>query len=272
MQLKRKVIKKEIVTKPEVKRGSFLVKAKAISEIEDFWTALLYGRSGTGKTTLAATFPKDIIHLDFKDKGTNSIRNVKGIKTILMNDWSYVEGVYWDLKESRSTYKTVIIDTVDGMQKLAMAKVKEDNGKDEAEALSQREWGEISGLMNQWIFFYRDLPMNVVFLSQQRIKSSDEENGDYDKGQLEPEVGPALMPSVAQTLNAAVNIIGNTYIKQNVKKEANKTTRETFFMLRIGPHPFYITKIRKPKEFVVPQAISNPSYDKLMKITRGEKL
>lgn len=266
----RKITKEKEVTKES---KHYLTQAKSVDEADEFWTALFYGRSGTGKTTLSGTFPKEIILLDFRDKGTSSIRNVPGIKLIRMEEWDFVEGVYWDLKKGGHKYKTVVIDTIDGMQKLAINKVKDDNGKDAMEALSQREWGEVSGMMTQWIFYYRDLPMNVVFLSQERIKNvADGEDEEYDEGQIEPEVGPNLMPSVASTLNASVNIIGNTYIRQIIKREDNKTVRKTSFMLRLGPHPFYITKIRKPKEFIVPQAISNPSYEKIMKIVKGEKI
>jgi len=276
MLLKKKVINSgstKTVAKP-MARVSFITRAKSVSEVEEFWSAMFYGRSGTGKTTLAASFPKDSLLLDFRDKGTNSIRNVKGIKVLEMINWDYVEGTYWDLKNTKHGYKTVIIDTIDGMQRLAMDQVKADNNKDESDALSQREWGEISGKVSQWMINFRDLPMNVVFLSQERIKNQadDENTSDYDEGQIEPEVGPALMPSIARSLNAAVNIIGNTYIKQTIKKEGVKSIRQTYFMLRIGPNPFYITKIRKPKEFVVPQAIANPTYEKLMKISKGEKI
>lgn len=266
--------KKTVTRKKEVKKSvsNYLAGAQPVDEAEEYWTALFYGRSGTGKTTVASTFPKDLLLLDFRDKGTQSIKNVVGVKVIRMDEWDFVEGIYWELKKGGHDYETVVLDTIDGMQNLAINKIKEENRKEETENLSQREWGAVSGLMSQWLFFYRDLPMNVVFLSHERTKNAREEEIEgADADQLEPEVGPAVIPSVARSINAAVNIIGHTFIRQTVKREGGKSIRKTNFMLRLGPHPFYITKIRKPKEFLVPQAISNASFDKIIKITKGEQ-
>ena len=87
---------------------------------------------------------------------------------------------------------------------------------------------------------------------------------------LEPEVGPALIPSVARIMNAAVKVIGNTYIKQRRKVKGDKILEITSYMLRIGPHPYYITKIRSPKSFKTPGSIANPTFDKICKIMKGE--
>jgi len=269
-------LRKEVSTKEVQKLKGFLTSAEEVDKILEFWSCLFYGRSGTGKTTLFASYPKPALLLDFKDKGTNSIRNVKGIKVLKMQDWSYVEGTYWELKKGGHGYKTIGFDTVDGMAKLAMSKVRADNGKDDTEALSQREWGELGNLLTTWLFNYRDLTdegVNVVFLSQQREKNVKEDyDVSSDDDQLDPEVGANLIPSVTRTLNAAVNIIGNTYIKQTKTMKNLKPVITTSFMLRIGPHPFYITKIRKPKEYVLPASIENPTYEKLMKIIKGEKI
>jgi len=263
------VIKKSIPT-----RASYLSQAQDLSTIDEVWSSLFYGRSGTGKTTLAGTYPKKSLLLDFQDKGTGSIKDVPGIKRILISEWDQIEGIYWELSKGGHGYLTIIFDTIDGMQRTGMAKIRKDNKKDDSEALSQREWGELANLMLQWLFAYRDLPLNVVFLSQQREKNvkDDENTPETDSDQLEPEVGPNVIPSIAKSLNAAVNIIGNTFIVQKKIRDGVKTITKTSFMLRLGPHPFYITKIRKPREFIVPSSISDPSYDKIMKIIKGEKV
>ena len=253
--------------------GNIMTRVKPVAESEEFLTSLYYGRSGTGKTTLAATYPKKIILLDFKDRGTDSIRDIKGIDILAMNEWSDVEDLYWVLSKDQGEYKSVAFDTVSGMQALAINKVKEDNNISETDSISRRGWGEVAGLMNTWLMNYRDLPMHVIFLAPDRVKntSSDEdEEVSSEEGRLEPEVGPSVIPSVARSLNASVKVIGNTFIRQRHKVEDGKVKEITGYMLRVGPHPFYITKIRSPKKFKILGSILNPSFNKIIKVMKGE--
>jgi len=267
--------KKQRTSKSETTEGrDIMTRVKPVAEGDEFLTSLFYGRSGTGKTTLASTYPKRIILLDFKDRGTDSIRDVKGIDILAMDAWSDVEDVYWALRRDKGQYKSVVLDTVAGMQNLAIAKVKEDNNIDESESISRRGWGEVAGLMNTWLMNFRDLPMHVVFLAPDRIKNNTSEDEDEEvqpeEGRLEPEVGPAVIPSVARSLNAAVKVIGNTYIRQRQKVKEGKVVEITGYMVRVGPHPYYITKIRSPKSFKTPGSIIDPSFDKIIKIMKGE--
>jgi len=268
-------VKKIKMKKSKEKLEDILSKAKPASEIENLITALFYGRSGTGKTTLSGTFPKKLLVLDFKDRGTDSVRDVKGIDVLPMSNWEEFEVVYWALYKGKHEYKSVSLDTVTGLQSLAILEVKRREGMDPEDGISRRLWGEISGLLGQWIYNYRDLPMNVAFLAQDRLQkgSGDDEEEEYDEDQLDPEVGPAVIPSIAKLLNAAVKIIGQTYIKQEIRKKEgskHKLIRRNLFMLRVGPHPFYITKIRGPKTFPIPESIEDPDFDKMIKIMKGE--
>ncbi len=264
--------KKRTTKRIKERRSNPLTRAKPVSEVVNFVTSLFYGRSGTGKTTLAATYPKKGLFLDFRDKGTDSIRDVEGIDILEMGVWDDVEDTYWALKKESKLYRSLVIDTVSGMQTLAIAKVKEDNNVGETENLSRRNWGEVAGLMTTWIMNYRDLPMHVVFLAADRIKNaSDEDDEDsYGEERLEPEVGPSLIPSVARLINASVEVIGNTFIRQRRKAKGDKIVEVTSYMLRVGPHPYFITKIRSPKSYKTPGSISNPTFGKIQKIIRGE--
>ncbi len=269
----KKISEKEVRSKAEIpKSGDILNRIQPVKETESFLTMLLYGRSGTGKTTIACTCPSPVLLMDFKDRGTDSVRDVPGVKVLYVNDWEDIPALYWALKKSNN-YKTVVLDTISGMQSLAINKVRADNNKEDTEPLSKREWGEISGIMSQWIMAYRDLPMHVVFTAQDRVKapSADEEDLESEEGQIDPEVGPAVIPSVAKTVNAAVKVIGNTYIKQFSKEENGKITVKTRWMLRLGPHPYYITKVRSPKSFLKPDGIIDPTYEKIVKIMKGER-
>lgn len=267
----------EISTKErrEEVEDNILAKAKPVSETEDFLTCLFYGRSGTGKTTLASSFPKKILLLDFRDRGIDSIKDVKGIDVFNVQEWVEVESIFWSLQKKPGLYKSIILDTLSGMQNLAIHEVKRNEGQDDSDNLSKRGWGTVSAMMNQWLLNFRDLPFHVVFLAPDRVRNiavSEEEEAELEEGELEPEVGPALIPSAAKSVNAAVKVIGNTFIKQTVTADdSGNRVKKTQYRLRIGPHPYYITKIRSPKAFKIPQSINNPSFERIVKIMKGEK-
>jgi len=245
-----------------------------VSESKDGTCWMLYGRSGTGKTTVAATFPKPLLLLDMKEKGTDSIFNVKGVEIINVKSWSKFEEIYWYLKSGKPKYKSVVVDTLTQAQDLALVKALKDDGKESTEQVSKRNFGQASGLLKTWITNYRDLiesGMNLCFIAQDRTFSGQEE---LEGGDLAPEVGPRLMPSVASHANAAVKLIGHTFIRERItrpEKGKLKTVREVLYGLRVGPHAYYVTKIRIPKEFEKPDIIYDPTFDKVIKVIRGDQ-
>jgi len=238
----------------------------------------IYGRSGTGQTTFAGTFPKPILILDVKDQGTDSVAGVKGIDSIDIRDWEHFEEVYYFLRKDKR-YKTVVIDTVTMLQQMCLEYILADKKRDGARVgdwgtMSKREWGEASGMMKDWIVNFRGLNKEVVFLAQERVSKTDEDETDDDDNMITPEVGPHVMKSVAITLNAAVSIIGNTFRKLrrfNKEVKGKKVKKEEVrYCLRIGPNPYYDTKIRKPKGVVPPAYVEDPTYDDIIEIIKGE--
>lgn len=234
-----------------------------VSEMELVIAALFYGRAGTGKTTLAASFPNPLL-LDVREKGTDSVTDVEGLDVLKIEDWDEFERVYWYLKSKDHDYQTVIIDAITQLQDI---KVTEVSGEGH---VSKQEWNKISGPLKTWIINYRDLideGINVVFLAHDRSTEVD----DGEDGELTPDMGPRLMPSVASVLNGAVKVIGNTFIREEVTKViGGKSQREAQYCLRLGPHSRFITKIRQPKGAYVPLYIVNPTYDEIVSIIKGK--
>jgi AAA domain len=239
-----------------------------IAERPLYLAALFYGRSGTGKTALASTFPKPALVLDIREKGTDTIAKVPGIDVLEVSEWEDIEKSYWYLKSKTHKYKTVILDQISQMQDVALLHVLEENGKKEGDLLSKKDWGQISGMMKTWLFNYRDLidtALHVVFIAQDRATTND----DNIEDQIDPSIGARLMPSLAAAVNGAVSVIGNTFIREEYLGKDKE--RHVKYCLRIGPHAYYATKIRRPVDFVAPEFIVNPTFDKIIKIIRGEK-
>lgn len=237
-------------------------------------STVLYGRSGTGKTTLAASWPKPILLLDIGDRGTDSIADVKKVDRTDIGEWDQFEQTYWWLREEEGAgYQTALIDTVSMLQRLAEAKVQGIDPQDLEEntwgSMKRGQWGEVASMMKMWLNRFRDLPLNVVFIAQDRTFNFDDESNESDNI-LMPEVGPGLAPSVAKTLNASVSIIGNTFIRARTETTKRKTKRKIVeYCLRIGPNPIYTTKIRKPKGVELPDVIINPTYDAIIEVIKG---
>jgi hypothetical protein len=239
---------------------------------------LVYGRSGTGKTTFAGTLRNflvetdskqdQVLFIDVSEDGTPSIRDVKGGMAFDAEDWADLEGIYWFLKEEEHPFGALVIDTITQMQNVAMAQAKVRANKQPDEAMSRQSWGYLSGMLAPLLLDFKDLPMHTCFIAQDRRQELDIE--DEDEDEILPEMGPAVIPSIAKTVNAMVGVIGQTYVKRVHKTKGGRVTKRDVFRMRLGPHPFYLTKIRSPKSFKTPDSIINPSFSKIAKIMRGE--
>lgn len=250
---------------------------KAISASKKFRSVVFYGRSGTGKTTLACSFPKPLLLLDIRDEGTDSIADVEDVTIRELESFEEFEDMYWWLTKHPGEFNTVVIDTVSQLQAMLLREFHQGKKKKGAAgdwgSLSRRDWGDIAAIMKEWFDNYRDLTregMNVVFIAQDRVFNVDDDDSDIE-GEIQPEVGPQLMPSVAKALNASVGVIGNTtiLIEEEVGKNDKKRERAKY-ALRIGPSPSYVTKVRKPKGIMVPRLIYDPNYEKIVGLIKGE--
>ncbi len=246
-----------------------------------------YGRAGSGKTTLSGTFPKPILLLDMNDRGDDSVSEYDedDLEVMDISDPDDLDDAYWFLKKNPKRYKTVVMDTVTQLQQMFVERVSDrkkstKRGKRTQAAgdwgtMTKQDWGEVAAEMKNEVTRFRDLPMEVVFLAQDRIFGAEE---DDQETLLEPEVGPRLSPSVNKHLCAAVHVIGNTFLRiKKLKKKVEKngkekvvTTEKIVYCLRVGPNPVYTTKVRKPRELDVPELIENPTYDDIIDIINGD--
>lgn len=256
-----------------------------VGKVKPARSTALYGRAGTGKTTLSASWPKPILYLNIKDEGTDSISDVEGIDVVdIETSEDMQEILLWCVKKAnrgKLKYKTIVADTMTQFQGILVREKIAESGKKlkkgqqpgDFGTLTQQEWGSIAGQMKALIMDIRNLPMECVFICQERIfNAGDEEDDGLD--QIDPEVGPRLSPSVKDDLNASVSIIANTFIRikvTTVKDEKGKKSKkiEKQYCLRVGPNSVYTTKIRKPKGIEAPDYIVDPTFRKIKKIVKG---
>ena len=259
------------IVKKKSKPGGTPVPFIPVEQLPSVLAVLFYGRSGTGKTTIASSFPAPSLLLDIREKGTDSVSNVKGLKVAHLNAWEQFEEIYWYLKKGEHDFKTVIVDQITQLQELAMKKALKDDGKEDTEQMSKRNFGQAGGMMKTWLLNYRDLiddGIHVVFIAHDRVTNQGDDGSGED--QIDPVVGAALMPSVASFVNGAVKIIGNTFIRETYSIQNKRKVRAVEYSMRIGPHAFYTTKTRSPVGIAAPSVIVDPTYEKLVGIMRGD--
>lgn len=232
------------------------------AESEEYVKALFYGPNGTGKTTIAGTFPKPILILDIREKGTKPLVGMAQKRFI--TTFEMFQMAYWYLQSGNHPYKTVVIDTTTNLQEIAMKFVmgKEQNwdATKDMDMPTKRDWGGLSQVLKRWLIEFRDLPMNVVFIAQEKRSSDDDIDADTVS------VFPQLSASVRGILGGAVDVIGNTYIRET---EVNGKVINKYCM-RIGSNPKYLSKCRVPAGSYCPPSIVNPTFEGLNKIMRGE--
>ena len=273
------MIQKKKKTKTPIKNNESIEdRIMAVADVSTKLNMLLYGRSGTGKTTIIGSAPKPLLILDIRERGTNSIRTREDTFVLPINNWKDLEEAYWYLVSGKRKFASLAMDTVTQLQDYALAEVR---GSTDG-LVSRKSWGEASALLKTWIMLFRDLPMNVIFTAQDRKTKGqeDEEDGDDDNS-IMPEIGPYVMPSVAKILNAAVDVIGMTYVRETTKiikplKKGGKPTEKktTEYCLRVGPHPIFLTKFRTPVEegqvSNIPSVLVSPTFAELLELSLDE--
>lgn len=244
---------------------------------------LFYGKSGTGKTTLASTFPGDEEHPILwlicsggdKPGELKSIKTSENMKRILPKVIPTPE-MMWAEMEDMSQHWTVVLDHATGLQDIVLASLL---GVEMLPAqkgwglASQQTWGQCSAQSKEILRKLLSHEGHVVIIAQERETKAE---GDSDI--LLPTVGAGLTPSLAAWLNTAVDYICQTRIKEReeevnttigvgTKAKQITTTRKVKdkvdYCLRTAPHPVYITKFRIPRGTELPPEITDPSYEKI---------
>lgn len=225
---------------------------------------------------MLGSFPGPVLLLDVRDEGTDSISDVKNLDVMEIANWEDLEQAYWWLKQNPTKYKTVGIDTVTMLQQLVVEEIGQKKNLKKRVAgdwgtMTKSDWGDVASRLKTWITNFRDLPMEVVFIAQDRVFNVGED--DSTEGMIDPEMGPALSPSAMKHLCAAVSVIGHTFIRsRTIKDKVKGVTREkevTEYCLRLGPSASYITKFRKPKQIALPNFLIDPTYEELLETIKG---
>lgn len=229
------------------------------SDEERFLKAAVYGRSGTGKTSLGVTAPKPLIlaserqcilsvkqqakrlgieppptlYMESVDDYRMVIRALHGNTAqpfrVMMKDGEI-------LHEQQEWPETIVIDSLTDAGRIVSEEINEMSppqiGKDGLPAQSMRYWGVLTDKVTNLIHAFRDVPCNVLFL----CLVDDREVGEGK--QATRVVSPSLPTrKMADTLAAACNVMGYSYRTEKLKENKPVISFATMFH---GPEHFLL--------------------------------
>lgn len=237
--------------------SDLLKKGRPLNEMKKSSLWLLYGRSASGKTTLAATFPKPIAYLAIGDEGYGSISDVEDITYYKPKSSAEVMDYIRELLQD-NTFKTVVVDTFSLFVNEWTLELINSGKAGRAGGLSQNDWGDLGTNVNNLIRMLKQLAMkkNVVL-------TAHEVNDSFagDDAELLPEIRPNFNKSSRPYMEGMANYGIHCVVLQKENSDGKLITKHA---AHLAPHPYYWVKFQKPASVKLPKTMIDPTYDKII--------
>lgn len=241
---------------------------------------LIFGQSGTGKTTLACDFPKPLLLIrpEEVEDGSRSVRLVKGVNvTPQLTDPDQLSEIC-EGQRATGRYRTLVLDGVGDLQSLCVKKhmnfqdvpVKMTWG-----LVAQPDWNKIGIIFQEAV---RDLLRLTIFGTHVILVGADRVLGGKEEGEAAsevkvPKVTVALTPGSAGWLHKVCDYNVYTFVRAETKEvtkdmggkkvTSRVSTGQQEFCLRLDTCDGWWTKFRKDKGQQIPMIMTDPSFVKL---------
>lgn len=224
-----------------------MANAKDISVEEIKLKVLIYGKSGTGKTTFACSFPRPYV-FDF-DNGMLSQRG----KDVEYDVYDSYATFYAKLQafEQECKYETLVFDSVTTLQKYMMNDILALNRRKEP---TLHEWGSLIAGLSDLFMRVGKLPMHVVVTAHEQLLQDD----------LTSEI--IILPLIVgkKMPNQMPLFFDEVYRAQVAKLTVNGVATADYQLLTIAD-----TRYTAKSRLNCLSAVEKQSYEEIMKKVKG---
>lgn len=223
------------------KAGTLIV---PVSKADSYLKMVVYGRNGVGKTTFAGSSNLKTLLVDCNEKGWIALRNRPNVEVYPLEIWDQLDWVYWFLRAKHHEYEVVAIDTITmlaaiGMKWILSDEASRDFSKD-PQMPDKRHWGKLGEVVKTAIINFRNLPMHVLFLAQEKVSTVED-----DEGGTLSQVHPELSPAPRSVLLSSVSITGRLFTREvEVKGKDDSVKKMMERRMLLGPHAKFESKNR----------------------------
>jgi hypothetical protein len=232
---------------------------KKLTDAELYVNLELYGKPGSGKTSLAGTLQKlahmkDVLFIDVEG-GLQSVCHIDGIlyETIGKNadgkpnhkTCEDLERIFWSIvnkEKGYETIRTVVLDSGTEFQTgdladIVYAEVKNPSKKNRTslDELSQRDYGVNSTRMKRIFRMFRDANVNFVVTALSKEVTNDDGKTIEILPYFTPKVGEAVMGYVDYVWYLYVDNAGKRKLLTQPKGPFRAKTRGFAFADKLGP-------------------------------------
>jgi len=271
-------------TRPAVKQPAFRIMSN--KKRQRFLNILTYGDFGVGKTTLAASAVEvpemQNVLLANVESGDMSVEEFEGLDIVDIRTYNQFARLHEYLRlhckardandaemlkrleeqftgeavDKPKKYRTIIIDSLTEVQKLAMYQllgitVGEYPLDVEPESPQFKEWGTSAEMIRLLVRSFRDLPMHTVFVCSQAIDTDDKKKRF---------VTPALPGKLANEVQGFLDVVGYFVAAPSESGELKRR-------LYLQPGRTFQAKNRFPK--FRGNYVDEPTMQKIMNLHKG---
>lgn len=228
----------------------------------NLWVA--WGKSGSGKTHFAATFPKPLLYLQIGDDGSNTISNVDGVKAIRVNTLERLKKAAEELKTDKK-YASVCVDTFSMITNVWI----DANATQKKRKMTQQMWGDLKVETEELIKLFHEVAEN------HKVILCCHESNDTIEG-MDDEVIPDFAPNTTKGARVYLQGMANygihfTKVNKTVTDKATGEEKDVVkYAAHLGANPYYWTKFQVDDSIKIPSMMVNPSYKKILKLIEGE--
>jgi hypothetical protein len=223
----------------------------------------IYSRNKKGKSTFCTSAGVDNVLFADPEQGTD-LMLAKNPHVWHITRWEDLDDYYQYLRSGKHSYQWAAIDGLSALSSMALRyvmKVAEERSLDRQVGMVQmRDYGKSGELVRQMLTNFHNLPMGVIYTSQERMIEAADSEEDEDSEDNAAMFVPDLPKGVRGMVNSLVDVIGRLYV---VKVEVNgKETAQR--RLWVGESVKYDTGYRS--DFKLPDMIKNPTIPKLTRL------